>query len=141
MRRIFAHVSSSSGARGILRMATRPVDRTSDMKHSVSIALPLQGGCTSDANCCITGLGHGDTARFASQLIGEPEIIHTQVSKSRRPNEWLSSQTTSEHHVTEHAVMLSEIEQLPDLTGFLKLASSPRWRRVNITRHFILDRC
>jgi hypothetical protein len=46
----------------------------------------------------------------------------------------LSSQTTSEHHVIEHAVMASEIEQLPDLTGFLKLASSPSWRRVNITR-------
>jgi hypothetical protein len=36
--------------------------------------------------------------------------------------------------VTEYAVMPSEIEQLPDLAGFLKLASSPSWRRVNITR-------
>lgn len=25
-------------------------------------------------------------------------------------------------------------EQLPDLAGFLKLASSPSWRRVNIAR-------
>jgi len=32
--------------------------------------------------------------------------------------------------VTEDAVMVSEIEQLPDLTGFLKLASLPEWRRV-----------
>jgi hypothetical protein len=105
------------------------------MKHSVSIALPLQGGWTSDANCCITGLGHGDTARFASQLIGDREVIRTKVSKSLRPNDWFSTMTTSEHHVTEHAVMHSEIEQLPDLTGFLKLASSPSWRRVSITRH------
>jgi|GEM_PF-2855090 len=30
--------------------------------------------------------------------------------------DWLSSQTTSEHHVTEHAVLPSEIEQPPDLS-------------------------
>jgi hypothetical protein len=76
----------------------------------------------------------GGTARFASQLIGKREVVRTQVSIWRRPNEWLSSQTTSEHHVTEHAVMPSEIEQLPDLAGFLKLASSPSWSWVNITR-------
>jgi ethanolamine ammonia-lyase small subunit len=44
------------------------------------------------------------------------------------------TQTTSDHHTTEDAVMSSEIEQLADLAGFLKLASSPSWRRVNITR-------
>jgi type IV secretory pathway TraG/TraD family ATPase VirD4 len=76
----------------------------------------------------------GGTAGFASQLIGVREVLRTQVSKSRRPNEWLSSKTTSEHHITEHAVMPSEIEQIPDLRGFLKLASSPSWRRVQITR-------
>jgi hypothetical protein len=42
--------------------------------------------------------------------------------------------THSEHHCTEAAVMASEIEQLPDLQGYLKLASSPSWRRVNIAR-------
>jgi type IV secretory pathway TraG/TraD family ATPase VirD4 len=76
----------------------------------------------------------GGTARFASQLIGEREIIRTQVSKSLRPNDWFSTKTISEHHVTEHAVMPSEIEQLPDLAGFLKLPSSPSWRRVNIVQ-------
>jgi hypothetical protein len=34
---------------------------------------------------------------------------------------------------TEAAVLHSEIEQLPDLQGYLKLASSPVWRRVMIT--------
>jgi type IV secretory pathway TraG/TraD family ATPase VirD4 len=82
---------------------------------------------------CSASEGRG-TARFASQLIGEREIVPTQISKSRRPNEWRASETTSEHHVTERAVMPSEIEQLPDLAGFLKLASSPSWRRVQITR-------
>ena len=77
---------------------------------------------------------HGGTAQFASHLIGEREIVRRQESQSRRPTEWLSSRTTSEHHVTEFAVLASEIEQLLDLAGFLKLASSPSWRRVNITR-------
>jgi hypothetical protein len=40
--------------------------------------------------------------------------------------------TSSEHHVTEAAVLASEIEQLPDLQGYLKLASSPCWRRVGM---------
>ncbi len=36
----------------------------------------------------------------------------------------------STHHVTESAVLASKIEQLPDLQGFLKLASKPAWKRV-----------
>ncbi|MGH8228492.1 MAG: hypothetical protein ACREU3_11425, partial [Steroidobacteraceae bacterium] len=33
----------------------------------------------------------------------------------------------------EPAILASEIERLPDLQGFLKLASSPDWRRVKLT--------
>jgi hypothetical protein len=40
----------------------------------------------------------------------------------------------SEQHVTEWAVMPSEIEQLPDLRGYLKTASCPVWRRVSLSR-------
>jgi len=29
-------------------------------------------------------------------------------------------------------MMAPEIEQLPDLTGFLNVASSPSWRRIKI---------
>jgi hypothetical protein len=36
----------------------------------------------------------------------------------------------AEHTAVEAAVMASQIEQLPDLHGYLKLASSPEWRRV-----------
>ena len=39
---------------------------------------------------------------------------------------------TSEQHVTEAAVLPSEIEQLPDLHGFLKVASQAEWRRVTL---------
>jgi Type IV secretion-system coupling protein DNA-binding domain len=76
----------------------------------------------------------GGTARFASRLIGEREILRIHESHSRKPGEWQSSKTLSEHRTTESAVLPSEIEQLPDLAGYLKLASSPCWRRVNITR-------
>jgi hypothetical protein len=40
--------------------------------------------------------------------------------------------THSEHVGVEAAVMGSEIEQLPDLAGYLKLASSPAWLRVGL---------
>jgi hypothetical protein len=36
-------------------------------------------------------------------------------------------------HVTEAAVMASQIEQLPDLNGFLKLASNPAWMQVALS--------
>jgi type IV secretion system coupling TraD/TrwB family protein len=76
----------------------------------------------------------GGTSRFASRLIGDREIVRVQTSRSRSPKEWRSSVTSSEHHVTEAAVLPSEIEQLPNLQGYLKLASSPTWRRVTIAR-------
>jgi Type IV secretion-system coupling protein DNA-binding domain len=74
----------------------------------------------------------GGTARFASQLIGEREVMHTTVSKSRRPTELWSSVTRSEHLSVEPAVLPSQVEQLPDLDGYLKYASDPRWQRVRL---------
>ena len=32
----------------------------------------------------------------------------------------------------EPAVLPSQVEQLPDLTGYLKYASDPEWRRVRL---------
>jgi type IV secretory pathway TraG/TraD family ATPase VirD4 len=72
----------------------------------------------------------GGTARFASQLIGDREVMRTSVSTSRRWGELLGSETRSEHIRLEAAVLPSQIEQLPDLAGFLKYASEPQWRRV-----------
>jgi hypothetical protein len=72
----------------------------------------------------------GGTARFASQLIGDRELLRTSVSTTRRWGEWLGSETRSEHISLEAAVLPSQIEQLPDLAGFLKYASEPQWRRV-----------
>ena len=80
---------------------------------------------------------NGGTARFASRLIGEREIIREQTTNSRGGGYVFAndhrSVSTSTHHVTESAVLPSEIEQLPDLQGYLKFASTPEWRRVRLT--------
>jgi type IV secretory pathway TraG/TraD family ATPase VirD4 len=74
----------------------------------------------------------GGTARFASTLIGQREVIRIATSRSRPPGAFLPSVTRSEQLRIEPAVMDSEIEQLPDLTGYLKCASRPHWLRVCI---------
>src|SRR5262249_31106345 len=75
----------------------------------------------------------GGTSEFASKLIGQREVLHTTLSKTRGALRWLPSTTTSQHLKIEPAVMASEIERLPDLAGFLKLASVPDWQRVQLT--------
>jgi hypothetical protein len=74
----------------------------------------------------------GGTARFASQLVGEREVLRTSISRSRRATEFIGTTSRSEHVNTEHALLASQIEQLPDLTGYLKYASEPSWQRVQL---------
>jgi len=74
----------------------------------------------------------GGTSSFASQLIGQREVLRITESRSRQPLRLLPTITRSEHLNIEPAVLDSEIEQLPDLRGFMKLASSPHWRRVTL---------
>ncbi|HEX4153093.1 MAG TPA: type IV secretion system DNA-binding domain-containing protein, partial [Steroidobacteraceae bacterium] len=74
----------------------------------------------------------GGTARFASQLIGDREVIRTTVSRTRRATEILSSTSHSQQYSVEPAMLASQIEQLPDLTGYAKHASDPEWRRVRL---------
>jgi hypothetical protein len=76
---------------------------------------------------------HGGTSEFASKLIGQREVIHTTKSRTGRFIRWLSPTTTSQQLRIEPAVMASEIERLPDLAGFLKLASVPDWQFVKLT--------
>jgi hypothetical protein len=56
--------------------------------------------------------------RRSRKRIGKREIIRRQVSQNRPAGfsgAAKRSETTSNHHVTEDAVMASVIEQLPDL--------------------------
>ncbi len=72
----------------------------------------------------------GGTARFASQLIGDREVLRTSVSRSRRLTEFGGSISHSDQLNVESAILPAQIEQLPDLTGYLKRASDPQWERV-----------
>jgi type IV secretory pathway TraG/TraD family ATPase VirD4 len=82
----------------------------------------------------------GGTAKFASQLIGDREVIRPESYKSRsRPSMFLGghaafnvSEGVSYRRMTEAAVMPSEIEQLPDLAGYFKRASNPAWFQVTL---------
>ncbi len=85
-----------------------------------------------------SGSEHGGTSYFASRLIGDREILRRQISRGRdrgglfSPGGPRRSTHVSEQLATEAAVMPSELEQLPDLTGFLKTASSPHWVRIRL---------
>ena len=75
----------------------------------------------------------GGTSEFASKLIGQREVMHTTISTTSRSSQWGSSTSENEQLRIEPAVMASEIERLPDLAGFLKIASVPDWRAATLT--------
>jgi hypothetical protein len=83
---------------------------------------------------------HGGTALFASRLIGERDVARRSTSRGRDGSGfpgsrgWRHSTNVSEQRVTESAVLASELEQLPDLTGYLKTASSTVWLKVRLQR-------
>jgi type IV secretory pathway TraG/TraD family ATPase VirD4 len=87
-----------------------------------------------------SGSENGGTSQFASRLIGEREVMRRQISRGKdRESGFFSrgarrSRNVTDQPVTETAVMASELEQLPDLRGYLKTASSPTWWKVNLTR-------
>ncbi len=74
----------------------------------------------------------GGTARFASTLIGQREVRRVTGSRSRRDTDLFGTTSRSEHYSIEAAVMASQIEQIPDLCGYLKLASRPQWLRTRV---------
>jgi type IV secretory pathway TraG/TraD family ATPase VirD4 len=83
-----------------------------------------------------SGSENGGTSQFASRLIGDREILRRQVSRGSDRESAFSmrgarrSRNITEQYATEAAVMPSELEQLPDLCGYLKSASSRRWLKV-----------
>jgi type IV secretory pathway TraG/TraD family ATPase VirD4 len=104
--------------------------------YGVAEAQTIVENCGNTLILRCAGSESGGTSQFASRLIGEREIIRRQTSRgSDRGSAFSSngvrkSKNVSEQHVTELAVMASQIEQLPDLCGYLKAASSPAWRKV-----------
>ncbi|HTW73682.1 MAG TPA: type IV secretion system DNA-binding domain-containing protein [Steroidobacteraceae bacterium] len=85
-----------------------------------------------------SGSENGGTSQFAARLIGEREVIRRQRSHGRERHGLAGgpalrrSMQVSEQRLVESAVLASELEQLPDLAGYLKTASSNCWRRVRL---------
>jgi len=83
-----------------------------------------------------SGSENGGTSQFASRLIGDREVLRRQISRGRDRGGAPSargahrSHSVTEQCVTEPAVMPAELEQLPDLCGYLKSASSRSWLKV-----------
>jgi type IV secretory pathway TraG/TraD family ATPase VirD4 len=83
-----------------------------------------------------SGSENGGTSQFASRLIGDREIQRRQISRGSDREGAMSvrgarrSRSVTEQCVTEPAVMASELEQLPDLCGYFKSASSRSWLKV-----------
>jgi hypothetical protein len=75
---------------------------------------------------------------FASRLIGEREVIRKRRSRGSDRDGNFGARSTrrsvqvSEQYQSESAVLASELEQLPDLCGYLKMASSRRWKPVQL---------
>ncbi len=108
--------------------------------YGVGEAQTLVENCGNTLILRCSGSENGGTSQFASRLIGEREIVRRQTSRGRdRDGSFMArgsrrSTNTSEQNVMEAAVMASELEQLPDLTGYLKTASSAEWLRVVFSR-------
>jgi hypothetical protein len=101
--------------------------------YGVGEAETIVENCGNTMILRCSGSERGGTSRFASRLIGEREVLQVSTSRSRRPGEIWAAVSHAEHTAVESAVMASQIEQLPDLHGYLKLASSPEWRRVALS--------
>jgi type IV secretion system coupling TraD/TrwB family protein len=107
---------------------------------AMAMANRIVENCANTLILRCSGSENGGTSQFASRLIGEREVrrvyrtrgldrgIPWSVGSGRR------STQLAEQVVTEYAVLPSELEQLPDLRGYLKVASSPIWWRVAISR-------
>ena len=100
--------------------------------YGVGEAQTIIENCANTLVLRCSGSEYGGTSQFASRLIGEREVTRISTSRSRRALELRPTITHAEHVSVEQAVLSSQIEQLPDLAGYLKLASSPAWRHVNL---------
>jgi hypothetical protein len=121
---------------GGMAMANRMAQVSST--YGAGEAQTLVENCANTLILRCSASEHGGTSQFASRLIGEREVARRSTSRGRDGGGfpggrgWRRSTNVSEQRVTEAAVLASELEQLPDLTGYLKTASSSTWLRVRL---------
>ena len=108
--------------------------------YGPGVAQTLVENCGNTLVLRCSSSENGGTSQFASRLIGDRELLRRQWSRGRdgagglfTPGSRRSTQV-SEQSVIEPAVLAAELEQLPDLTGYLKTASAPAWHRVRMRR-------
>jgi type IV secretory pathway TraG/TraD family ATPase VirD4 len=107
--------------------------------HGTAQTLVENCGNTLILRCA--GSENGGTSQFASKLIGDREVLRLQTSRGRDRETAFSgkgarrSRNVTEQRVIEPAVLASELEQLPDLTGYLKTSSSVAWVKVALNRN------
>ena len=73
-----------------------------------------------------------ETARWASGAIGERHVVREvkgETSGDRAPG----SRNTTWQHQVEAAVLPSQVQALPKLEGYLRVADSPEVRRIRLT--------
>ncbi len=108
--------------------------------YGAGTAQTIVENCGNTVVLRCSGSENGGTSHFASRLIGEREIVRRQLSHGRdREGPFAArgsrrSTSASDQHVVEMAVMPSELEMLPDLSGYLKKASSPAWLKISMNR-------
>jgi Type IV secretion-system coupling protein DNA-binding domain len=121
---------------GAMAMANRIAQVSSTYGHGEAQTIVENCGNTLILRC--SGSERGGTSQFASRLIGEREVIRRQTSRGRDRDGLFTSRGTrrttqiNEQQVIESAVLASELEQLPDLSGYLKTASASGWMRVKL---------
>jgi type IV secretory pathway TraG/TraD family ATPase VirD4 len=80
-----------------------------------------------------SGSGSGGTARYAQEQVGDRQVLRQHINTTRPKRLggfWSRSESVAWQRTIEPALLASEIEQLPDLQGFVKCASDAYWRRV-----------
>jgi Type IV secretion-system coupling protein DNA-binding domain len=119
---------------GGMAMANRLAQVSNTYGHGE--AQTIVENCSNILILRCSGSENGGTSLFASRLIGDREVLRRQVSRGKDRESGFStrgarrSRSITDQHVTEPAVMASELEQLPDLCGYLKTASSAVWLKV-----------
>ncbi|WP_353685429.1 type IV secretion system DNA-binding domain-containing protein [Thermodesulfovibrio sp. 3462-1] len=77
-----------------------------------------------------------ETARFLSEKIGEAEVIRPEEGYSMGPEDMRDGISIQRRRVTEKVVLPSELQNIPDLTAFLKLPNYP-WTQTKFTyKHY-----
>ncbi len=100
--------------------------------YGTGIAAALVENCSTRLILRCAGGDRTSTAAFASALIGQQSYVKRSTNEGEQSGGKKSS-GSSYTTVTEDAVMASEIGQLPDLHGYLKVPSRSAWHSVAVT--------